>query len=71
LAAFTDWEFIPDTPSYDLAPFDSLFSVYTSEVWRIISSPPIRQWANSENDHISLYQMDDGLYTHAMWNDSS
>jgi hypothetical protein len=62
---------VADSLSYDLAPFDSLYSAYLRDVRRITDAPPVRQWATPENDRTTWYEVDGVLYTHKVWRDGS
>ena len=63
--------FLNDSVTYDLAPFDSLFSTYIADVQRITSSPATHRWINEEGDRISIHSVDDTLYLFKLWGDGS
>ena len=69
LARMSPW--VPQEVSYDLAPFDSLFTTYVRDVKRITSGEPIKQWRTKENDRITWYRVDGTLYTYKFWRDGS
>ncbi len=69
LARMTRW--VPKDVSYDITPFDSLFTTYMRDVSRITSGEPIKQWRTKDNDRITWYRVDGTLYTYKFWRDGS
>jgi hypothetical protein len=63
--------FLNDSLTYDLAPFDPLFSTYITDVQRITNSPANHRWVNKEGDRISIHSVDDKLYLFKLWGDGS
>lgn len=62
---------VSDSRSYDLTPFDSLYSTYLRDVHRITDTPPVHRWVTPENDHVSWHRVDGVLYFFKLWHDNS
>ena len=69
LARMSRW--VPKEVSYDLTPFDSLFTTYMRDVKRITGGEPVKQWRTKDNDRITWYRVDGMLYTYKFWRDGS
>ena len=65
LARMSRW--IPKEVSYDLSPFDSLYTTYMRDVEHITSGKPVKQWRTKDNDRITWYAVGDTLYTQKVW----